>query len=151
VRDSWRSRGGVALAVAVVLPLSACVSPAVDANGYHGKVTQSAKKMTGIIGAALLAVRLDLDHKMLRTITDNVVSDAETDANSVLTALDSVQPPDAASVVLRGRADDILQNAAGELADLRIAVRRGDQAGMAATVDALGTSLGDVAHLQDVR
>ncbi len=83
---------------AVVLLLSACVSPAINADGYRGKVMQSAKKMSGLIGAARLAVQLDLDHKMLRTVTDNVVTDAENDAGSVVTALGSVQPPDAASV-----------------------------------------------------
>lgn len=135
---------------AVSLLLSACVTPAVNADGYRGKVKQSAKKMTGIVGAARLAAQLDLDGKMLRTLTDNVVTDAENDAESVVTSLDSVQPPDQGSVQLRSDADDVLQNAASQLADLRIAVRRGDQAGMRTTIGDLGKTLSEVQHLQEV-
>ena len=129
--------------------LSACVSPAVDAGGYRGKVMQSAKKMSGLIGAARLAVQLDFDHKMLRTVTDNVVTDAENDAGSVVTALGSVQPPDAASVTLRDHADEILQDASSQLADLRIALRRNDKPGMRAAMDDLGKTLAEVQQLQD--
>jgi len=136
--------------VAAVVALSGCVSPAINADGYRGKVSQSAKKMIGLINSATLAARLDLDGRMLHTITDNVVTDAERDADSVLTALDSVQPPDAASIKLRSDADDALQQAASQLADLRIAVRRRDQDDMQSTVDDLAKTLADVEHLQDV-
>jgi hypothetical protein len=140
----------LALVGAIMLAFSACVSPAINADGYRGKVTQSAKKMVGLIGVARLAVQLDLDHKMLRTVTDNVVTDAENDAASVVTSLGSVQPPDAASVKLRKQAGDVLQNASGQLADLRIALRRNDTPGMRVALDELDKSLGDVQHLQDV-
>jgi hypothetical protein len=149
VPDACGCRRGIALVGAVVLLLSACVSPAINADGYRGKVVQSAKKMVGLIGAARLAVQLDLDHKMLRTVTDNVVTDAENDAGSVVTALDSVQPPDSASLTLRDQAGDILQNASSQLADLRIALRRNDKPGMRAAMDDLGKTLVDVRHLQD--
>jgi hypothetical protein len=149
VLDACGCRRGIALAGAVVLLLSACVSPAINADGYRGKVMQSAKKMSGLIGAARLAVQLDLDHKMLRTVTDNVVTDAENDAGSVVTALDSVQPPDAASVKLRDHAGEILQDASSQLADLRIALRRNDKLGMRVAMDDLAKTLVEVEHLQD--
>jgi hypothetical protein len=77
------------------------------------------------------------------------VSKAETDAQSVLTALDSVQPPDAPAIGLRNRADDLLQPAASELADLRIAVRRQDRATMRSTMAELEGTLRKVQQLQD--
>lgn len=106
--------------------------------------------MAGIIDAARLAAQLDLDGKMLYTVTDNVVTNAENDAQSVVNSLDTVQPPDASTVQLRSNADDVLQNAASELADLRIALRRGDQDGMRSAIGDLTKTLGDVQHLQDV-
>jgi hypothetical protein len=137
------------LAVGIALVVSGCVSPAINAEGYRGKVSQSAKKMVGLVNTARLAVRLDLGGRMLHTVTDTVVTDAERDAESVLTSLDSVQPPDQGSIKLRSDADDVLQQASSQLADLRIAVRRRDQAGMRSGLNDLGKTLADVQHLQD--
>lgn len=144
-------RGAAVLAgFAAAVLLAGCVSPAVNEDGYRGKVSQSAKKMVGLINSGRLAAGLDLDGRMLHTLTDNVVTNAERDANSVVTSLGSVQPPDAAMVVLRNTANDVLQQAASQLADLRIAVRRGDRDGMRATAADLGKTLAAVQHLQDV-
>ena len=128
--------------------LAGCVSPAVNSDGYRGKVHQSAKKTAGIVAVARLAGQLDLGGKMLHNLTDNTVTDAENDADSVLASLDSVQPPDAASVDLRDRADSTLQTASGQLSDLRIAVRRGDRAAMRSALDDLGRTLADLQRLQ---
>lgn len=97
----------------------------------------------------MLAAQLDLDGKMLHTATDTVVTDAENDAQSVLSSLGTVQPPDAASIQLRSRADDVLQNAASQLSDLRIALRRDDKPAMRSALADLGTTLADIQHLQD--
>jgi hypothetical protein len=129
--------------------LCGCISPAINAEGYRGKVGHSAEKMAGIMGAAMLAAQLDLGGKMLQTASDNVVSDAENDAQSVVTSLSVVQPPDEISIQLRSRAEDVLQNAANELSDLRIALRRDDKAGMRSALAELGKTLADVQHLQE--
>ena len=141
-------RWGVCV-VSVALVLCGCVSPAVNADGYRGKVSQSAKKMVGLINSAGLAARLDLDGRMLHTVTDNVVTDAERDAQSVLTSLGSVQPPDQASITLRNASDDVLQQAASQLSDLRIAVRRRDQHAMQSSLADLDKTLTAVQHLQE--
>lgn len=133
-----------------ILLLAGCVSPAINAEGYRGKVSQSARKMVGLINTGRLAVQLDVGGRMLHTVTDTVVTNAERDAQSVVTSLDSVQPPDPGSISLRNNADDVLQQAASQLADLRIAVRRRDQAGMRSTLNELGATLAGVQHLQDV-
>lgn len=133
-----------------VLTLASCVTPAINAAGYRGKVSQSARKMAGVVASAQLAVQLDLDGKMLHTLTDTVVTNAENDAQSVLNALDSVQPPDHPSIALRDHADNVLQQAASQLADLRIAVRRSDRAAMRSSLGELGKTLDALSHLQDV-
>jgi hypothetical protein len=125
------------------------VSPAINAEGYRGKVGHSAQKMVGVIGSAQLASELDLQGKLLDTVADQTISDAEQDAQSVITSLDSVQPPDQASVTLRTRADQILQDASSQLSDLRIAQRRGDQGSMRHTLGELATTLTAVQKLQD--
>jgi hypothetical protein len=133
---------------ACCLVLSSCVSPAVDASGYRDKVSHSAQKMAGIIGSAQLAAQLDLDGRMIATMTDSVVSDAEQDAQSVVNSLDAVQPPDVKSIQLRDAADQVLQDASSELSDLRIYVRRHDHPNMQMTFDELTKTLADVQKLQ---
>jgi hypothetical protein len=132
----------------VVVAVSGCASPAVDDAGYRGKVTHSAQQMAGIIGKAQLATELDLAGKMIANVTDTVVSQAEQDAQSVLVALDSRQPPDAESVRVKSDADQPLQAAANELTDLRIAVRRSDRAQQHRSLSALAKTLKDLEKLQ---
>lgn len=68
-----------------------------------------------------------------------VVTNAERDADSAMTALDSRQPPDEESIKLKGQADQRLQDASNALTDLRIALRRDDPAGV-------GRALGELKH-----
>ncbi|HEU5270447.1 MAG TPA: hypothetical protein VFU36_11040 [Jatrophihabitans sp.] len=137
------------IVIALLSVLTSCVSPAIDSAGYRDKVGHAAEKMTGIIGSAQLAAEQDLAGKAFGTYADQVISDAEQDAQSVVGQLDSVQPPDEASITLRNQADDVLQNAAGQLSDLRIAQRRGDKAGMRQSLKDLSDSLAKVQQLQD--
>jgi hypothetical protein len=85
---------------------------------------------------------------MLRAFTDDIVSQADQDAGSLVSQYDSVQPPNAAMIALRNRADNVLQPAASSLADLRIAVRDGDHAGMRKALEELAKSASDLEHLQ---
>jgi hypothetical protein len=137
-----------AIASVLVLGLSSCVSPAHNSAGYRNKVGHAAEKMAGIIGAAQLAAQLDLAGKSFDAYSDQVISDAEQDAQSVVGQLDSVQPPDAQSSDLRNQADDVLQAAASQLSDLRIAQRRGDTSGMRQALSDLSDSLAKVQKLQ---
>lgn len=139
----------LAIASVALLALSSCVSPAHDSTGYRNKVGHSAEKMAGIIGSAQLAAEQDLAGKSFGTFADQVISQAEQDAQSVVGQLDSVQPPDEQSIQLRDQADNILQPAASQLSDLRIAQRRGDQAAMRQSLKDLADSLDKVQKLQD--
>lgn len=139
----------IVLTLTSMLTLSSCVSPAHDSAGYRNKVGHAAEKMSGIIGSAQLAGEQDLAGKAFSTFADQVISDAEQDAQSVVGQLDSVQPPDDASIKLRNQADDVLQTAAGQLSDLRIAQRRGDETAMRQSLKDLSDSLAKVQKLQD--
>jgi hypothetical protein len=129
--------------------LSACVTPAIDENGYRGKIDHSAHQLVGVLGVARLAAQLDLDGRLLGSVTDTTITEAENDAGSVLTAFEAVQPPDDAMVTLRSAADDTIQAAVGNLADLRIAMRRGDADGMRQAIAEIEDSIGKLRELQD--
>jgi hypothetical protein len=135
----------------IVLLLAGCVSPAIDHEGYLGKVHQSATKMEGIIGVAQLTGQLDLQNKLLDSFSDTLITDAEQDAQSVVTSLGSVQPPDEPSTALRDNANSVLQDASDQISDLRIAQRRGDVHGMKQALHQLDTTLSEVQKLQDAQ
>jgi hypothetical protein len=147
VKTAGRTRALLALA-AVVAACGACVSPAIDSAGYEGKTNHAAQRLEGIVNGARLAAQLDLEGRMLRAFTDDIVSQADQDAGSLVSQYDSVQPPNAAMIALRNRADNVLQPAASSLADLRIAVRDGDHAGMRKALEELAKSASDLEHLQ---
>ncbi|NKQ52068.1 hypothetical protein HFP15_04150 [Amycolatopsis sp. K13G38] len=139
----------VRLAVAALL-LASCAGPTVSAGQYRAKVTQTAKAMSSIIVTAQHAARLDLDGKLLHTVTDSVVSDAEQDAGSVRTTIESRQPPDNASDRLRHQVEQPLQQATALLTDLRVAVRDNDDNAQRAAADALGGPLDAFQQLSGV-
>lgn len=115
---------------ACTLALSACASPATSFDGYQGKVAASAQAMTGIVNTAWLAADSWQRHRVTSAYADIVVTNAERDAGSVLTALDTRQPPDERSIALKDDADQPLQDASDALTDLRIALRRDDHDGV---------------------
>ncbi|HVW43234.1 MAG TPA: hypothetical protein VHC18_17980 [Amycolatopsis sp.] len=136
--------------VLVALFAVGCAGPTVTANQYRGKVAQTAKAMTGIIVTAQHAARLDLDGKMLPTVSDGVVTDAEQDADSVQTTMESRQPPDDRSDRLRRQVEQPLRQATSLLTDLRIALRNDDHDGERAAADALDGPLGAFEQLSGV-
>lgn len=146
-------RRGLARTVALValaFLTCSCVGPTVTSSQYRSKVAQTATAMTGIIVTAQRAARLDLEGRMLHTVTDTVVSDAEQDANSVRTAIGSRQPPDRESDRLRRQVEQPVEQATGLLADLRIAVRRDDDRAQRDAADALAGPLAAFRQLSGV-
>jgi hypothetical protein len=133
---------------ALVAVCAGCMSPAIDSAGYRGKTNHAAARLEGVVNDARLAANLDLQGRMLRALTDDVVSQAEQDAGSIVSQYDSVQPPNTAMIALRSKADNVLQPAQSNIADLRIAVRDGDHAGMRKALDALSESAAALEKLQ---
>jgi hypothetical protein len=139
-RKRLRRQIRVALAIAcVAISASGCfVAPATSVGDYRNKAANSAEAMVGFIASASRAAQLDLQHRSGFALTDDVVTDAEGDAGSVVNAFDSRQPPNEASSRLKDEIDDPLDAASSGLTDLRIAVRRGD-------VSAIRSALVDLA------
>jgi hypothetical protein len=121
----------------LALLLAGCVGPTVTAEGYRNKVRDTARTVAGAVASATYAAELDLGGRLTLAVADTVVSDAEEDAGSAQTALDSRQPPDAQAIALGQRARQPIQDAVDGLRELRIAVRRGDRAAIRKALDEL--------------
>jgi hypothetical protein len=113
---------GLALAT---LALSGCVAPAPDDAAYESKAASTAKAAVSESRTALLATRTSADGRLPGTYLEPVLVDAEEALGSVQTTFDSVQPPaTSAADHLRAALDPLLQSAASDLTELRIAARR---------------------------
>lgn len=108
------------------LGLTGCVGPTVTDAGYRNKVADTAKEISSAIASAELAVRLEEDGKAAFALTDQTVSDAESDADSAASALASRQPPTDAALHLYQQSKGPIQDGVDALRALRIAVRRND-------------------------
>src|SRR5215211_5776785 len=106
MRRSW---------VAVLLLVGACTGPVRSSEVYESKAGQT----------ALLAVDAAKGSKAFGRYLTQVLVQAEEDADAAQGTFDGIQPPDQRADELRGRLDDLLTQATGTLAELRIAARRG--------------------------
>lgn len=121
------SRFPLVLAAATTVVTTACASPSLNDRDYNAKAGHSAEVMFSIVQTARYAADLRLHGRVPQQLADNVVSNAEQDAQSVLTAFDSRQPPDRQADQKRNSADVPLQNAGNSLTDLRVALRMQDR------------------------
>jgi hypothetical protein len=110
--------------------VAGCAEPSGSYSDYRDKVHQTAVAMISAVATAQLAAGLLVAGRSTGVFADAVVTDAEKDAGSIQTALDSRQPPDSRSIALRNQADQAVQSAVTGLADLRITVRRDDVNGI---------------------
>lgn len=113
---------------ALLVPLlaTACVSPSRTDRDYELKAGSSAKAVASSVATALLAVDAATHKKAFGPYLSVVLGGCEEDASSVQSQFDSVQPPSKAADDVRDALDEQLQDATDTLADLRIAVRRGE-------------------------
>ncbi|MBV2363994.1 hypothetical protein ACFPZ0_04940 [Streptomonospora nanhaiensis] len=122
-----RRRAAAALAAAVLA--AGCVpGPALTVEGYHRHVEQSATALLSAVRTGTLVARLAEDDRAFSTTLDTAVSGAEDDARSVADTFASRQPPTPGEDAVRDRLTGLAENAGDGLADLRIALRRGDDA-----------------------
>ena len=116
MRRSW---------VAVLLLVGACTGPVRSSEVYESKAGQTAETAASAVQTALLAVDAAKGSKAFGRYLTQVLVEAEEDAGSAQGIFDGIQPPDQRADQLRGRLDDLLTEATGTLAELRIAARRG--------------------------
>lgn len=123
--------------------LSGCVAPAPDDAAYESKAASTAQAALSEARTALLGVRTRADDRLPSTYLEPVLVDAEQALGEIRTTFDSVQPPPTrAADKLRGTLDPLLESAASDATELRIAARR-ERPG------ALGTAADDLAGIAD--
>jgi hypothetical protein len=116
MRRSW---------VAVLLLVGACTGPVRSSEVYESKAGQTAETAASAVQTALLAVDAAKGSKAFGRYLTQVLVQAEEDADAAQGTFAAIQPPDQRADELRGRLDDLLTQATGTLAELRIAARRG--------------------------
>ena len=119
MRRSW---------LAILLLVGACTGPVRSVNVYESKAGQTAATAASAVQTAALAVDAAKGDKAFGRYLTQVLVEAEEDAGSAQGVFDGIQPPDRQADELRDRLDELLTEATGTLAELRIAARRGELA-----------------------
>ena len=116
MRRSW---------VAVLLLVGACTGPVRSSEVYESKAGQTAATAASAVQTGALAVDAAKGDKAFGRYLTQLLVEAEEDAGSAQGTFDGIQPPDQRADELRSRLDDLLTEATGTLAELRVAARRG--------------------------
>jgi hypothetical protein len=128
MRRSW---------LAILLLLGACTGPVRSVNVYESKAGQTAETVASAVQTAVLAVEAAEGDKAFGRYLTQTLVEAEEDANAAQGTFDAIQPPDRRADELRDRLDELLGEATGTLAELRIAARRGRLADLPALAEPL--------------
>jgi hypothetical protein len=121
MRRSW---------LAFLLLLGACTGPVRSTNVYESKAAATAAAVASAVETARLAVDAGSQDKAFGRYLAQVLAEAEQDADAAQGTFEGIQPPDHRADELRGQLDGLLGQASDTLAELRIAARRGDTAGL---------------------
>ena len=130
------------LLLAGVLVLGGCVAPAFDSGAFHRNAVEALDSAVSETRAAALAVEQHLAGRVVRPYADTVVTDSEDALGPVEDDFGNVDPPTRADEKLRDEVGGLLSDAGDALSTARIALRRGDTAGMT-------KSLADLTALAD--
>ena len=114
------------LSCGMVLLSTSCVAPARNFKDYEGKAAAAAGEALSAVETARVAVVMADKNRAMKSYLDVVLSESEEQAVSAQGAFDAAQPPGKSSDKLRDELDEMLQQAASVLAELRIAARRGE-------------------------
>jgi len=128
MRRSW---------LAVLLLLGACTGPVGSTNVYESKAGATAETVASAVETARLAVDAGSQGKAFGRYLTQVLAEASEDADAAQGTFDAIQPPDRRADELRGRLDELLGQATGTLAELRIAARRGQTGELAEPAEPL--------------
>lgn len=140
----------VLLSLLLTVTLAGCAAPTLSYSTYRYEVAQTARQVNSAIASARVATMLDLQGKMTLSVTETVVSNAESDADSAQETLETRQPPDNRSIRLHERASTTISDAVDEVRALRIAVRAGNTGNMRSLLKSLHTQHGKLRQLQKV-
>ena len=128
--------------------IAACAGPVPDYGAYRDAALQTAVAMGSDLASGQLAAQLGLQGKSFSAFTDENVTDAENDADSVNSTFSSRQPPDARSDALRQTMLQALSDGTSALTDLRVAVRMENPVQIRKALAEVGRSLKTFDRLQ---
>jgi hypothetical protein len=89
------------VALSSCLLIAACAGPVPGYGAYRHAALQTSMAIVSALASGQLAAQLGLQGKSFSAFTDENVTDAENDADSVNSTFSSRQPPDARSDALR--------------------------------------------------
>jgi hypothetical protein len=112
-----------------------------DYGAYRHAALSTATAMISSLAAAELTVQNDLRGGNLFAFTDDSVTNAESDADSVNSTFGSRQPPDARSLALSQKMNQALSEATSALSSLRVAVRQDNRQQMIKALTAVSKAL----------
>lgn len=121
---------------------SGCVAPAFDSGAFHRNAVEALDSAVSVTRTAAVVVGNHLAGRVMRPYADTVVTDSEDALGPVQDSFGAVDPPTSADVKLRDDVDGLLSDAGDALAEVRIALRRSDVAGLRKGIDDL-TSVAD--------
>jgi light-regulated signal transduction histidine kinase (bacteriophytochrome) len=130
-------RGSKAAVGVALLASTACVGPARTHNDFQLKAKSTAETTLSAVGTTQLVVRLAADDRAFANYLSVLIGDAEEEATSAQATFDSIQPPNEDSDALRSQLDELLSTANDAIAEVRIAVRRGQLSEVATDADEL--------------
>jgi hypothetical protein len=114
------------VAVLVLILLCGCVSSSRTDRDFELKAGNSAKAVASSVATALLGAKAAEEGKAFGPYLSVLFGGVETDASSVQSQFDSVQPPSEKADRIRETLDEQLDAALQVLEQLRIMVRRGE-------------------------
>jgi hypothetical protein len=135
------SRWCLAAGAALCVGLTGCAAPVLGDAGYRHAALGTAMAMTSSLATAKLAVQNDLRGGNLLAFTDEAVTNAENDADSVDSTFSSRQPPGPGSAALSRKMSQALSEGTDALASLRIAVRQHSRPQMLSALTAVNKAL----------
>ena len=130
--------------------LGGCVGPSRTDGDYKRKTAESAEVMISLVESARLVSKLGAEGKAFAPYVSLQLSEAETDAGSVITAYASVQPPSRSADRLRSEALDVLDAAHAQLEELRIAAFRAELDELSELVEPLADIVERLKRFEDI-
>ena len=127
----------LALVAASSLLVGACVVPASTDADYRTDASEALESASSETRTAQLALQQWLDGNMPDNYADVVVTDSEGAMGPIQVSFGGVDPPDRTVDTVRDHVTDQLSDAESAIAEARIALRRGDRAGVRESVTAL--------------
>jgi hypothetical protein len=117
------------------------IGPARTSGKYSGKAVTTARAAASDVATVLLVTNAASRGRAFGPYAALVVSDAEEALSGGQGTFDSIQPPDAQSDELRDALDELLGQATDDVAQVRIAARRGSLADLAEVAEPLNADL----------